>query len=62
VLQQIVAADRSALEICEQLEQLRVLVLGLKIKVGQPSIRPGPGVDTEDDLQRAEQMLAERMR
>ena len=50
VLRQLVAADASLLEICEQLEQLRALSLGLTIRVGRPSVRPGAGVDTEDDL------------
>jgi 3-deoxy-manno-octulosonate cytidylyltransferase (CMP-KDO synthetase) len=59
VLQKIVAADQSKLEIAEQLEQLRALGLGLKIKVGIPSIRPGPGVDTEEDLFEAEKQLAD---
>lgn len=50
VLQQIVEADQSPLEIAERLEQLRALSLGMKIKVGVPATRPGPGVDTEEDL------------
>jgi 3-deoxy-manno-octulosonate cytidylyltransferase (CMP-KDO synthetase) len=50
VLQQIVSAGQSALEKAEQLEQLRALSLGMKIKVGIPKTRPGPGVDTEEDL------------
>jgi len=57
VLQKIVAADQSKLEIVEQLEQLRALSLGLKIKVGVPHVRPGPGVDTEEDLIEAEKQL-----
>lgn len=50
VLRKLVAAKPSALEQCEQLEQLRALQLGQKIKVGRPTKRPGPGVDTEVDL------------
>ncbi len=57
VLQKIVAAAQSPLEISEQLEQLRALSLGLKIKVGIPSVLPGPGVDTEEDLESAERHL-----
>lgn len=57
VLQRIVAAEQSALEICEQLEQLRAMSLGLPIKVGVPAERPGPGVDTEADLVAAERQL-----
>ena len=58
VLKSLVAAPQSPLEICEQLEQLRALSLGIKIKVGRPSVRPGPGVDTEDDLRDVERILA----
>ena len=50
VLRRIVEAEPSALEVCEQLEQLRALALGFTITVGIPSVRPGPGVDTEEDL------------
>ena len=57
VLQKIVGADQSALEKAEQLEQLRALSLGMKIKVGVPSKRPGPGVDTEEDLVAASRLL-----
>ncbi len=57
VLQNIVVAPQSTLEICEQLEQLRALSLGLKIRVGIPDERPGPGVDTEKDLLAAEEAL-----
>ncbi|MGI9203964.1 MAG: 3-deoxy-manno-octulosonate cytidylyltransferase [Woeseiaceae bacterium] len=57
VLQTIVSAAQSPLEISEQLEQLRALSLGLKIKVGIPSVRPGPGVDTEEDLVEAERLI-----
>ncbi len=57
VLQAIVSAPQSALEIAEQLEQLRALSLGLKIKVGMPSVRPGPGVDTEEDLAAAGRLI-----
>jgi 3-deoxy-manno-octulosonate cytidylyltransferase (CMP-KDO synthetase) len=53
VLRQFVAAIPSELEVCEQLEQLRALSLGMMIAVGVPSERPGAGVDTEDDLLRA---------
>ena len=60
VLQKIVATDRSPLEAAEQLEQLRPLSIGMKIKVGIPATRPGPGVDTEEDLAEAERLLAER--
>jgi 3-deoxy-manno-octulosonate cytidylyltransferase (CMP-KDO synthetase) len=58
VLRRIVAAERSRLEIVEQLEQLRALALGVRIRVGIPDRRPGPGVDTEEDLVRVEKALA----
>lgn len=50
VLRQLVSAEPSELEMCEQLEQLRALSLGMKIRVAIPSERPGAGVDTEEDL------------
>ncbi len=50
VLRRIIAADPSQLEIVEQLEQLRALSLGMSIRVGIASERPGAGVDSEDDL------------
>ncbi len=53
VLRRLVGADASDLEIAEQLEQLRALSLGMTIAVGIPSTRPGIGVDTAADLQRA---------
>ena len=60
VLKLLVSAPQSVLETCEQLEQLRALGLGMKIKVDLPVVRPGPGVDTEDDLREVERALAER--
>lgn len=50
VLRRLVAADPSAPELLEQLEQLRALSLGMTIRVGRPEQKPGAGVDTEDDL------------
>jgi len=57
VLRRFVAATPSDLEVCEQLEQLRALSLGMTIAVGVPATRPGTGVDTEEDLRRAEREL-----
>ena len=57
VLRQLVAAEPSDLERCEHLEQLRALGLGQKIKVGRPMCRPGPGVDTENDLSKVNELL-----
>lgn len=53
VLRQFVCAPPSALEVSEQLEQLRAMSLGMKIAVGIPAVRPGIGIDTEEDLARA---------
>ena len=39
------------LEQSEKLEQLRALWLGMRLKVGRATVRPGPGVDTEEDLE-----------
>ncbi len=58
VLRQFVAAPPSDLELCEQLEQLRALALGMTIRVAIPLERPGSGVDSEDDLAVAARALA----
>ena len=58
VLRRFVAAEPSRLESCEQLEQLRALGLGMTIRVGVPGEKPGAGVDTEADLERAARALA----
>ncbi|MDJ0940666.1 MAG: 3-deoxy-manno-octulosonate cytidylyltransferase [Woeseiaceae bacterium] len=57
VLRALVAAEPSELELVEQLEQLRALSMGVRIRVGQPSQRPGRGVDTEADLAAAAREL-----
>ena len=56
-LLRMVAAKSPAVEVCEQLEQLRALHLRMKIRVGRPTVRPGAGVDTIDDLRMAEDLL-----
>lgn len=48
------------LEQAEHLEQLRALWYGERIHVAEAAQRPGPGVDTEDDLLIAEQLLQAR--
>jgi 3-deoxy-manno-octulosonate cytidylyltransferase (CMP-KDO synthetase) len=58
VLRRLVAASPADLEVCEQLEQLRALSLGMRIKVGRPALRPGVGVDTEEDIAAAARSLA----
>lgn len=51
------ALAQSPLECSESLEQLRVLWHGDKIAVHLSSVRPGPGVDTPEDLERVRRML-----
>ena len=58
VLRRLVASAPSPLELAEHLEQLRALSLGMSIRVGIPAVRPGAGVDTEDDLAAAARELA----
>ena len=58
VLRELVAAAPSDLEVCEQLEQLRALSLGMTIAVGVPPVRPGTGIDTPEDLERAQREMA----
>jgi 3-deoxy-manno-octulosonate cytidylyltransferase (CMP-KDO synthetase) len=52
ILRRLVAAQPSDLELCEHLEQLRALSLGMTIAVGVPAERPGAGVDTPEDIDR----------
>ena len=52
VLATLVAAEPCVMEDCEKLEQLRALWLGIRLKVGRAKVRPGPGVDTEEDLEK----------
>ncbi|MGI9272933.1 MAG: 3-deoxy-manno-octulosonate cytidylyltransferase [Woeseiaceae bacterium] len=59
VLRRLVSAAPSELETCERLEQLRALALGLRIRVAQPLVRPGSGVDTEQDLVAAERDISQ---
>ncbi len=60
VLRQLVVTPPADLEICEQLEQLRALSLGMSIAVCVPAERPGAGVDSEADIERAERELGQR--
>ncbi len=43
----------ATLEHIEKLEQLRALQAGMRIVVAQAATVPGPGIDTEEDLERA---------
>lgn len=56
VLKQITSLPQSSLELAESLEQLRWLENGYKIKVGTSQIET-IGIDTPEDLQRAEEFL-----
>lgn len=56
VLRQITKLPQSSLEIAESLEQLRWLQNGFKIKVGTTDVET-VGIDTPQDLERAEEFL-----
>lgn len=56
VLGEITQLPQSSLEIAESLEQLRWLQNGYKIKVGTTDVET-VGIDTPDDLKRAEEFL-----
>lgn len=56
-LQGYLAWPPSPLEQAESLEQLRVLWHGERIHVSQCQVRPGPGVDSPQDLEPAAQAL-----
>lgn len=49
-LQEFVAWEPCMLERTEALEQLRALWHGRRIRVEVARVRPGPGIDTEEDL------------
>ena len=57
VLTAITQLPQSPLEIAESLEQLRWLQNGYRIKVGETDVET-VGIDTPDDLQRAEEFLS----
>ena len=56
VLKEITERPQSSLELAESLEQLRWLQNGYKIKVGTTDVET-VGIDTPDDLKRAEEYL-----
>jgi 3-deoxy-manno-octulosonate cytidylyltransferase (CMP-KDO synthetase) len=56
-LRRLAATPPSSLELAEKLEQLRALQAGLAIAVGRAAERPGPGVDTPEDLERVRRLL-----
>lgn len=49
-LKEYVAWEKPDIELCESLEQLRILWHGAKIHVAKAWASPGRGVDTEEDL------------
>ena len=57
-LRRFPALPASPLELIESLEQLRVLWHGERIAVHVSQSRPGPGVDTPEDLARVRAMFA----
>lgn len=59
-LLQLAAQPPVMQEVCESLEQLRALWLGLAIHVGVVEQAPSHGVDTEDDLRRVSELLNQR--
>lgn len=61
VLDEVTSLPQSSLEIAESLEQLRWLQNGYRIRVGLTDIET-VGIDTPDDLLRAEQYLADKGR
>lgn len=59
VLKEITTLPQTPLEKLESLEQLRWLESGYKIKIGVTTVET-VGIDTPEDLERAEQFLRER--
>jgi len=60
VLSEITKLPQSPLEIAESLEQLRWLQNGYRIRVGETDVET-VGIDTPEDLQRAEEFLASQV-
>jgi 3-deoxy-manno-octulosonate cytidylyltransferase (CMP-KDO synthetase) len=56
-LRQMARTAPAAIERAESLEQLRALAMGVRIHVAVVAHAPGPGVDTQEDLERANAML-----
>lgn len=61
VLHRVTQLPQSSLEIAESLEQLRWLQNGFKIKVGTTDVET-VGIDTPQDLERAEEFLKAQLR
>ncbi len=60
VLRRITSLTPSSLELREKLEQLRAMQGGVRIVVGTCTAAPGPGVDTQQDLEHARARAAAR--
>lgn len=56
-LMRLSQAPPSPLERLERLEQLRALQMGCAIAIADAIAAPGPGIDTPEDLARAERLL-----
>ena len=56
-LQQFVSWDPAPTEVIESLEQLRVLHNGRRIHVSMATMSPGIGVDTQEDLDRVNEVF-----
>jgi len=56
-LRRLAATPPCALELAEQLEQLRALWLGMTISIDQARSLPGPDIDTAEDLASVERLL-----
>jgi 3-deoxy-manno-octulosonate cytidylyltransferase (CMP-KDO synthetase) len=56
-LQRLSVLPPAMLESCEQLEQLRALANGMCIQVADAAERPGPDVNTPEDLERVRKLL-----
>ena len=56
-LRRFAALPPAVLESIESLEQMRVLEAGERIAVHVSELRPGPGVDTADDLERVRRLI-----
>jgi len=59
-LREFVGFGSCELERCEQLEQLRALWHGAKIKVESAKVSPPGGIDTPEDLQRVRRLLEKK--
>ncbi len=56
-LREMARTAPAAIERAESLEQLRALAMGVRIHVTVAAQAPGPGVDTQEDLERVQAVL-----